>query len=135
MSEDGRQLAIGEVAERAGMSASRIRYYEARGILPPPERVAGKRRYGSDVLRRLAIIDSAQRVGFGLEEIRELLASRDELAHERLRRLALAKLPELDELIERAVSVRRLLEICSECDCESIDVCRMFALTSTRVEM
>ena len=135
MTEDGKQLAIGEVAQRAGMTASRIRYYEARGLLTPPERVSGKRRYGSDVLRRLAIIDAAQRVGFGLDEIRDLLGSRDEVAHERLRQLALAKLPELDQLIDRATSVRRLLEVCSECDCESIDVCRMFDLTSTQVEV
>jgi DNA-binding transcriptional MerR regulator len=119
-------MAIGEVAERAGMSASRIRYYEARGLLPEPERVAGKRRYGEAVLRRLAIIDAAQRVGFTLEEIRHLLGSRDELAHERLRALALSKLPELDDLIARANSVRRVLKICSRCNCESIDVCLMF---------
>lgn len=121
-----RQMAIGEVAERAGMSASRIRYYEARGLLPEPERAAGKRRYGEEVFRRLAIIDAAQRVGFTLEEIRDLLGSRDELAHERLRELALLKLPELDALIDRATSVRRVLKICSRCSCESIDVCRMF---------
>ncbi len=135
MSENGRLLAIGEVAERAGMTASRIRYYEARGVLPEPERVGGKRRYQPDVLRRLAIIDAAQRVGFGLDEIRDLLGSSDEPAHERLRQLALAKLPELDALIERALSVRRLLQTCSECDCKSIDVCRMFDLTSTQVEV
>jgi MerR family transcriptional regulator, redox-sensitive transcriptional activator SoxR len=119
-------MAIGEVATRAGMSPSRIRYYEARGLLPEPERAAGKRRYGEEVFRRLAIIDAAQRVGFRLEEIRELLGSRDEPAHERLRQLALQKLPELDDLIARATSVRRVLKICSRCDCESIDVCRMF---------
>jgi MerR family transcriptional regulator, redox-sensitive transcriptional activator SoxR len=134
-----RRLTIGQVAERAGTSASRIRYYEARGVLPEPERVAGKRRYDDDVLRRLAIVDAAQRVGFALDEIRDLLGSRDEPAPERMRRLARLKLPELDELIERAVSVRRLLEICSNCSCESIDVCRMFGehddLTSTRVEV
>jgi MerR family redox-sensitive transcriptional activator SoxR len=66
MSEVVRQLAIGEVAERAGMSASRIRCYEARGVLPTPERAAGKRRYTEEVFRRLAIIDAAQRVGFTL---------------------------------------------------------------------
>ena len=121
-----RQLAIGEVAARAGMSASRIRFYEARGLLPEPERMAGKRRYTDDVFRRLAIIDAAQRVGFTLEEVRDLLGSRDELAHERLRQLALLKLPELDDLIARATSVRRVLKICSRCSCESIDVCRMF---------
>jgi len=120
------ELAIGEVAERAGMSTSRIRYYEARGLLPEPERTAGKRRYGEDVFRRLAIIDAAQRVGFRLDEIQDLLGSRDELAHERLRQLALAKLPELEDLIARATSVRRVLKICSRCDCESIDVCRIF---------
>ena len=120
------QLAIGDVAARAGMSTSRIRYYETRGLLPEPERAAGKRRYGEEVLRRLEIIDAAQRVGFTLAEIRDLLGSRDELAHERLRQLALLKLPELDDLIARATSVRRLLKICSRCDCDSIDVCRMF---------
>jgi MerR family transcriptional regulator, redox-sensitive transcriptional activator SoxR len=120
------QMPIGEVAERAGMSASRIRFYEARGLLPEPERSGGKRRYGEEVLRRLAIIDAAQRVGFTLEEIRDLLGSRDELAHERLRQLAVLKLPELDDLIARATSVRRVLKICSRCSCDSIEVCRMF---------
>jgi DNA-binding transcriptional MerR regulator len=78
------------------------------------------------VLSRLAIIDAAQRVGFTLEEIRDLLGSRDQPAHERLRQLAILKLPELDDLIARATSVRRLLKMCSRCDCDSIDVCRMF---------
>jgi redox-sensitive transcriptional activator SoxR len=126
LSEVVRQLAIGDVAERAGMSTSRIRYYEARGLLPEPERAGGKRRYGEEVLRRLAIIDAAQRVGFTLEEISDLLGSRDQPAHERLRQLALLKLPELDDLIARATSVRRALKMCSKCSCESIDVCRMF---------
>jgi DNA-binding transcriptional MerR regulator len=139
-------MAIGEVAERARMTTSRIRYYETRGVLPEPERAAGKRRYGEEVVRRLAIIDAAQRVGFTLEEIRDLLGSRDELAHERLRELALLKLPELDELIARATSVRRVLKICSRCSCDSIDVCRIFddcvlpvrrprGLTSSAVEV
>ena len=126
MGETVTQMAIGEVAERAGMSTSRIRFYEARGLLPTPERVAGKRRYSQDVFRRLAVIDAAQRVGFTLEEIRDLLGSRDELAHERLRQLALLKLPQLDDLIARASSVRRVLRLCSRCNCESLDVCRMF---------
>ena len=148
---DNGTLAIGEVAALAGTSTSRIRYYEALGVLPEPERVAGKRRYSPEVLRRLTIIDAAQRVGFSLDEIRDLLVSResrDQPAHERLRQLAMLKLPELDELIERASSVRRLLQLCSTCSCESIDVCRMFddgvlplrdtpprRLTSSRVDV
>ncbi len=61
-----------------------------------------------------------------LEEIGHLLGSRDGLAHERLRQLALLKLPKLDDLIARATSVRRVLKMCSRCNCKSIDVCRMF---------
>jgi DNA-binding transcriptional MerR regulator len=148
---DNGTLAIGEVAALAATSTSRIRYYEALGVLPEPERVAGKRRYSPEVLRRLTIIDAAQRVGFSLDEIRDLLVSResrDQPAHERLRQLAMLKLPELDELIERASSVRRLLQLCSTCSCESIDVCRLFEegvlplrdgparhLTSSRVDV
>ena len=120
------QMPIGEVAGRARMSTSRIRFYESRGLLPEPERAGGKRRYDEQVLRRLEIIDAAQRVGFTLEEIRDLLGSRDEVAHERLRQLAVMKLPELDDLIARATSVRRVLKICSRCNCDSLDVCRMF---------
>jgi DNA-binding transcriptional MerR regulator len=132
MIEIERDLAIGEVAARAGMSASRIRYYEARGLIPEPERVAGKRRYGDQVLRRLAIIHTAQDVGFTLDEIHDLLVDDDEAAHERLRKLALRKLPELDSLIARACAVRRLLEMCGDCDCESIDVCLIFEGGSPR---
>jgi DNA-binding transcriptional MerR regulator len=125
VSVDGR-LAIGEVAALTGMTTSRIRYYEVRGLLVAPDRVAGKRRYTHDAIRRLRIIDAAQRVGFSLDEIGDLLGSRDQPAHERLRQLALLKIPELDALITRAGSVRRLLRLCSECDCASIDECHMF---------
>lgn len=126
MSEAAAELTIGEVARRAGMRTSRIRYYEAQDVLPEPMRLSGRRRYSPSVLRQLAMIDAAQRVGFTLEEIRDLLGSGDRPAHERLRRLAQRKLPEVDGLIQRATAVRRLLEVCSECDCESVDVCGLF---------
>jgi MerR family redox-sensitive transcriptional activator SoxR len=133
MSDDLRQMTIGEVSASASMSPSRIRYYESRGVLPEPERASGKRRYSRDVLRRLAIIDAAQRVGFTLDEIADLLGSGHGPAHERLRTLALLKLPEIDALIERATAVRDLLEMCSTCDCQTIDLCRL--LTSSQVEV
>lgn len=117
------RLSIGEVAERSGMSASRIRYYERRGLIAPPERASGKRAYTPRVLRRLAIIDAAQRVGFSLDEIGDLLDSRDRPAHERLRRLALRKLPEVEAVIRRATTVAQLLQFCGGCTCRSIDEC------------
>lgn len=57
------------------MRTSRIRYYESRALLPPAARVSGKRRYTEDVLRRLAMIDAAQRIGFSFDEIGDLLGS------------------------------------------------------------
>jgi redox-sensitive transcriptional activator SoxR len=125
MPDATRRLSIGEVAQRSGMAASRLRYYESRGLIAPPERSSGKRRYAPGVLRRLAIIDAAQRVGFSLEEIHDLLGSRHGPAHERLRRLALRKLPEIDELILRATTVQQLLQFCGDCHCKSIDECRL----------
>ena len=125
MPDTARRLSIGEVADRSGMAASRIRYYETRGLIDPPERSSGKRRYRARVLRRLAIIEAAQRVGFSLDEIRDLLGSRRGPAHERLRRLALRKLPEIDGLIARATTVQQLLQFCGDCRCRSIDECRL----------
>lgn len=57
MADDGRRLAIGEVSARAGMSASRIRYYEARELIVEPERVSGRRRYAPDVCPIFTAVD------------------------------------------------------------------------------
>jgi MerR family redox-sensitive transcriptional activator SoxR len=126
MTDYAAALTIGDVARQAGMRASRIRYYESVGVLPAPERVSGMRRYTPGVVRRLGIIDVAQRVGFTLDEIRELLSTEHGTADQRLRRLAERKLPDIDELIERASAVRRWLKMTSACDCETLDVCSLF---------
>jgi DNA-binding transcriptional MerR regulator len=118
-------LAIGDIAHQAGVRSSRIRYYESIGILPIPERVSGKRRYHPDVLRRLTVITAAQRIGFTLDEIRELLGPGRRPAHERLRTLAIHKLPEIEELIQRATTIRQLLITCAGCECDSLDNCRI----------
>jgi MerR family transcriptional regulator, redox-sensitive transcriptional activator SoxR len=121
------QMTIGQVAARAGVRTSAIRYYEGIGVLPEAERVAGQRRYDADVLRRLAIVDVAQRAGFTLDEIRELLGqSADGPAHEVVRALADRKLPAIEALIERAEAVREWLEAARACDCPTLDVCALF---------
>jgi DNA-binding transcriptional MerR regulator len=118
-------LSIGEIADQAGVRASRIRYYESIGILPIPDRVSGKRRYRPDVLRRLTVITAAQRIGFTLDEIGELLGPGRRPAHERLRALAIHKLPEIEELIDRASTIRQLLITCAGCECDSLNECRI----------
>jgi MerR family redox-sensitive transcriptional activator SoxR len=121
-------LTIGQVARRAGLRTSHIRYYEDVGVLPQPERVSGQRRYDDEILHRLAIVDVAQRAGLTLEEIRELTGPREagHNAGERLRALAERKLPDVEALIERAQAVKRWLEVASTCDCATVDVCALF---------
>jgi MerR family transcriptional regulator, redox-sensitive transcriptional activator SoxR len=119
-------MRIGQVASRAGVNASLIRYYETLGLLPHPQRVGGQRRYDDTVLRRLTVIDVAQRAGLSLEEIRELLEHGNDPMSERLRDLAERRLPELDALIDRAQRVRTWLQIATACGCQSIDECALF---------
>ena len=123
---DDTQMRIGEAARRAGVRVSLIRYYEEIGLLPEPERVSGQRRYDETVLRRLGVIDVAQRAGLSLDEIRELLEHGNDPMNDRLRELAARRLPELDALIERARRVRVWLEAATRCDCEAIDDCALF---------
>ena len=119
-------LPIGEVARQTGMRASRIRFYERRGILPEPERISGMRRYSPDVVRRLAIIDLAQRVGFTLDEIGQLFGPDERPPRDRIRMLAIEKLPQIEDLIERAETIRTLLVTCAGCECDSFDECSLF---------
>lgn len=121
-------MTIGEVAARAGMRKSHIRYYEQVGVLAAAERISGQRRYREEVLHRLAIIDVAQRAGLSLEEIRQLTGaeSRGARASETIRALAHEKLPHIEALVARAEAVKRWLEVAQACDCSSVDVCGLF---------
>ncbi len=119
-------MRIGEVAERAGVRTSQIRYYEEIGLLPEPERVSGQRRYDESVLRRMTVIDVAQRAGLSLDEIRELVVAGSEPVSDQLRELAERKLPEVDALIDRAQRVRAWLQTATGCGCQTIDECALF---------
>jgi len=113
MDDKAVELTIGELARRSGRPASAIRYYESVGVLPEPDRVGGRRRYPFDTVRRLAVIDTAQRAGLSLPEITELLGASpgDPVATERLRQIAERKLSDLAALIERAEVVKRWLVV------------------------
>ena len=122
-------LTIGEVARRAGLRTSAIRYYESIGVLPEPVREGGQRRYTDETVRRLRVIDVAKRAGFTLDQARVLLAAGESgsPAFERLRELAEHKLPEVDALIERAHAMRAWLQAATTCDCATLDVCALFS--------
>ena len=121
----GAELTITEVARRAGLRASAIRYYESIGLLPEPARVNGRRRYDADVLPRLAIIATAQQMGFTIAEIGTLTGGlgTEIPAWEGWRTLARAKLREVEALIARAEGMQRLLEAALACDCLTLEEC------------
>jgi MerR family redox-sensitive transcriptional activator SoxR len=116
-------LTISEAARRLGIRSSTIRYYEEIGILPPPHRFNGQRRYDEKVLYRLAVIQHAQRAGFSLPEIRKLFFGfRNEARpSERWKKLASKKLAELDEMMQQIETMRSLL--LKSCDCAALDEC------------
>jgi MerR family transcriptional regulator, redox-sensitive transcriptional activator SoxR len=122
-------MAIGEVAQRAGLVPSTIRYWESVGILPAPERVNGQRRYDERVFQRLAIIRVAQEAGFNVTEIRTLLRgfSREVPPSARWRALASAKLEDIDAAIARAEAMKRILQEGLECDCLRLEDCALLA--------
>jgi MerR family transcriptional regulator, redox-sensitive transcriptional activator SoxR len=128
MSSPDTPLTIGEVARLAGKRPSSIRYYEQIGLLPVAARVSGRRVYGADTVRTLAVIETGQRAGLALDEIKALLAASpdDAAAIERLREVAERKLPEITALIERSQLVRDWLECAAQCECPSLDQCPLF---------
>jgi MerR family redox-sensitive transcriptional activator SoxR len=119
------QLTIGEVAQRAGLNPSAVRYYERIGLIPETVRVSGQRRYSPDILNRLALVRMAQEAGFTLEEIRVLVSGfpEDTPPAERWRELATRKLEEIDALIQRMQTVRQVLQESLHCDCLTLDAC------------
>lgn len=118
-------MKIGEVALRAGLRTSAIRFYESAGLLPAPPRTAGRRDYAPDVLARLAVIQFAQRAAFTLGEIRELFSVRagERPISARWKRLASAKLVELDSVIARAEAMKRELQQARRCGCIEVEQC------------
>ncbi len=121
-------LAIGELAELAGKRPSSIRYYEQIGLLPPPVRVSGQRRYDAGTVRTLSVIGTAQRAGLTLDEIKVLLSASpaDRSAIDRLREVADRKLPQITALIERTELVRSWLESAARCECPNLSECPLF---------
>lgn len=130
---DEEDLEIGEVARRAGIRASAIRYYEVVGLLPAPRRVSGRRRYDAGVAGRLAVIQLAQAAGFTVAEIRELFVGfpPGTPASERWQRLARAKLAEVEAVIAHAAAMKRLLEEgLLRCQCLTLEECAGFTGTA-----
>jgi MerR family redox-sensitive transcriptional activator SoxR len=100
-------LTIGELAERAGVATSAVRYYERRGLLAPDGRQSGQRRYRDESLRRLVFIGMLQDAGLSLDDIAGILTAGTK---EEWKAIALERLHELDEQIALLENARAYLQ-------------------------
>jgi MerR family transcriptional regulator, redox-sensitive transcriptional activator SoxR len=119
------ELTITEVAKRAGIRASAIRYYESVQLLPPPQRRAGRRRYNPDVLRRISFIQVAQAAGLTIAEIQTLVngLEDDRPLSERWHTLAHQKLAEVDALMRKVEGMKMILANGLQCRCANLEEC------------
>ena len=122
------ELTIGEVARRAGVATSSIRYYERIGLLPEPDRLGGQRRYDAAVLGKLGFIGIAQSAGFKLREIKELINGIDAAdgMGEKMRSLSVLKLGEVEALLDRTKAMKGWLEVAQKCGCATPAECALF---------
>jgi len=121
-----KELTVGQVAMRAGVAVSTLHFYEARGLIRSHRTAGNQRRYGRDVLRRVAIIRVAQDVGIPLAEIAATLNSLPEgrtPTREDWNRLSTAWRDQLDRRISQLKKLRDGLSDCIGCGCMSIDRC------------
>ncbi len=121
-------LTIGEVSRRSGVAASALRYYEERGLISSERAGSGHRRYPRPVLRRIAFIVFAQRIGLTLEEVGGELAKLPPNRAPTRRdwsRLSRGWSSRIDERIAELERLRAGLTECIGCGCLSLDRCRL----------
>jgi DNA-binding transcriptional MerR regulator len=117
-----RLLTIGELARRAGVATSALRYWEELGLLPAPARVSGQRRYPESAVTQVGIILLQRDAGFSLAEQKALMAARG-VGLDEWRRLARRKLADLDEQIAKAQAAREAIEHGLHCPHEDVLQC------------
>ncbi len=122
-------LSIGEVAARSGIATSALRFYESERLVHATRTDGGQRRYEREVLRRLAFIRVAQRVGLSLDEVRDALATLPDARTPTAKdwaHLSRAWRPRLDEQIAILVALRAQLSSCIGCGCLSLRACALY---------
>ncbi|MGP3962738.1 MerR family transcriptional regulator [Nonomuraea sp. 3N208] len=122
---DGPYLRTGQVAEQAGVNIQTLRYYERRGLIAEPQRSpGGHRTYPPEVVTLLTVIKAAQRLGFTLEEVAELIdTGRRGHPTPDLRARAQAKIAEVDARIADLTTIRQALTQVVTAGCDSLTHC------------
>ncbi|RYG98695.1 MAG: MerR family transcriptional regulator [Alphaproteobacteria bacterium] len=121
-------LSIKKYAEAGDVGIETIRFYQRKGLLNTPGKIEGIRRYGEADVRRLRFIRMAQRAGFTLEEIRELLALDSGQDRPRVRELARTRITKLNEQIAEMERARDYLQkLARQCAAKSLGPCPILA--------
>ena len=117
--------SIGEIVNQTGVPASTIRYYEEIELLPPAQRVNGRRQYDDTILQNLRIIRIGQKAGFTIAEIQALLHNfpADAPPSERWQVMAQQKLEELDERMKTIQEMKGILEQTLNCQWDTLEDC------------
>jgi MerR family transcriptional regulator, redox-sensitive transcriptional activator SoxR len=122
------RVTIGELARRAGVATSALRYYEQLGLISSERTAGGQRRYARAMLRRVAFVRAAQTVGLSLDEVRAALAR---LPDERTpnkadwNKVSATWTRRIDERIAELERLRQTLNGCVGCGCLSLRTCRL----------
>ena len=122
-------MAIGELAQRAGVAASALRFYEAQGLIAGARSAGGRRMYPRHVLRRVAFIRAAQVLGLGLADIQAALSSLPDgrtPTKADWQRLGRGWQPLIDERIASLQRLRDKLAGCIGCGCLSLKACALY---------
>lgn len=123
---EGAVLSIGQVEKRSGVAASALRFYEKKGLIQSTRNAGGQRRYFREVLRRIAVIKTAQRLGMPLEDIAAAFAALPQQrtpTAEDWQALSSRWQQQLDERIKRLTLLRDQLDDCIGCGCLSLKAC------------
>lgn len=121
-----KELTVGEVAARSGVTVSALHFYESKGLIKSRRNQGNQRRYPREALRRVAAIKVAQRVGMPLASIRDALMTLPEGRTPTAadwRKLSAKWKAELDDRITRLTRLRDQLTGCIGCGCLSLDAC------------
>lgn len=121
-------LTVGEVAQRSGIAVSAIHFYERKGLISSSRNKANHRRYSPTVLRKIAIIQVAQRAGVPLREIAEAMAflpPEAKVTVDHWEQLSTNWAAELDDRIARLQRLRKLMDGCIGCGCLSLSTCKL----------
>lgn len=124
-------MTIGTVADRYGVPATTLRYWEQIGVLPAQRRSGGQRRYDRDAIRRIKFVRMAQQAGLSLEGIRAMLAGHVDHSptFSDWATVARDQLVTIDHRMADLATLKAIIEECLTCGCQHAQRCKLLTMS------